>query len=190
MTLGFSVHGQTAYTLKGNVTDDTGIPVPNVTVKIKNTNLGVVTDFSGNYMLEANLNPGSYILVFRSLGLTTQEIPLTLNSQTDIIKDVVMTLDILGLDEVVITGTGALTAKKQLGNTISVIDGLSIAESGSVDITGALSGKLAGIQVSQNSGDPAAGISVRLRSASTVNGSSDPLYIIDGVIVNNNSTNV
>jgi outer membrane receptor for ferrienterochelin and colicin len=65
-----------------------------------------------------------------------------------------------------------------------------IGGSGSVDVTGALSGKMAGIQVTQNSGDPAGGVSVRLRSASTVNGSSDPLYIIDGVIVNNSSTNV
>ncbi len=190
LTLGFSAQSQTTYTLKGNVTDNIGNPVPGVTVKIQNTNLGAVTDFSGNYTLEANLNTGSYKLVFQFLGLTTQEVSITLGSQTDIIKDVVMESDILGLDEVVITGTGALTAKKQLGNSISTIDGMSIAESGSVDITGALSGKLAGIQVSQNSGDPAAGISVRLRSASTVNGSSDPLYIIDGVIVNNNSTNV
>ena len=59
-----------------------------------------------------------------------------------------------------------------------------------MDVTGSLSGKFAGVQVTQNSGDPAAGISVRLRSASTVNGVSDPLYIIDGVIVNNSSENL
>ena len=190
MMLGLTLHGQTTYTLRGNVTDNIGDLAIGVTVQIKNTNLGVITDFSGNYDLQAELDAGDYILVFRSLGLTTQEITVNLDSQIEVVNDVIMTMDILGLDEVVITGAGALTVKKQLGNTISTVSGLEIAESGAVDITGGLSGKLAGIQVSQNSGDPAAGISVRLRSASTVNGNSDPLYIIDGVIVNNNSTNV
>ena len=187
---GFTVHAQSDYELKGNVVDDLGSPIPGVTVQIENTNYGAITNFDGNYSLKANLDAGSYKLVFRSLGLTTQEIILSLDSQAEVVTDVVITADILGLDAVVVTGVGALTAKKQIGNTISTVEGLDIAQSGSLDITGGLSGKLAGIQVTQNSGDPAGGISVRLRSASTVNGSSDPLYIIDGVIVNNKSTNV
>ena len=187
---GFTVHAQSDYELKGNVVDDLGSPIPGVTVQIENTNYGAITNFDGNYSLKANLDAGSYKLVFRSLGLTTQEIILSLDSQAEVVTDVVIPADILGLDAVVVTGVGALTAKKQIGNTISTVEGLDIAQSGSLDITGGLSGKLAGIQVTQNSGDPAGGISVRLRSASTVNGSSDPLYIIDGVIVNNKSTNV
>ncbi len=191
MMLAPTLQAQTApYILVGTITDNMGNTVPGVNVQIKNTYLGEITDFSGDYKLKANLDPGSYTLVFRALGLTTQEVRITLGTETEVVNDVVMTLDILGLDEVVITGAGVLTAKKQLGNTISTVSGSEIAESGAVDITAALSGKMAGIQVSQNSGDPAGGISVRLRSASTVNGGSDPLYIIDGVIVNNNSTDV
>ena len=191
MVMGVALQAQTtSYTIHGVVTDNIGDPVVGVTVQIKNTSLGVITDLDGSYNLTANLDAGNYVLIFRSLGLTTKEVPVALGAQTDVLKDVEMAPDILGLDQIVITGTGALTAKKQLGNTISSIKGGEIAESGSVDITGGLSGKLAGIQVTQNSGDPAGGISVRLRSASTVNGSSDPLYIIDGVIVNNNSTDV
>ncbi|WP_372802147.1 TonB-dependent receptor domain-containing protein [Lutibacter sp.] len=190
MMLGLSLQAQTnSYTLKGTVIDNVG-PVPGVSVQIKNTNLGEITDFSGNYNLKVKLNAGNYTLVFRSLGLVTKELEITLGTVNEVVNNVTMNSDILGLDEVVITGAGALTAKKQLGNTISSVKGLAIAESASVDVTGGLSGKLAGIQVTQNSGDPAGGISVRLRSASTVNGSSDPLYIIDGVIVNNNSTDV
>ncbi len=191
MILGLSVQAQTtSYTLKGNVTDNIGAPAPGVSLQIKNANIGATTDFDGNYNLTANLKPGNYSLVFRSMGLTTKEVKIILGAKPEVINNIIMKLDILGLDEIVITGAGALTAKKQLGNTISSVKGLAISESGSVDITAGLSGKLAGIQVTQNSGDPAGGISVRLRSASTVNGSSDPLYIIDGVIVNNNSTNV
>lgn len=190
MLIGFAAQGQTGYTISGNVTDDAGDPLTGVTVQIKDTQQGVITDLSGNYTLKSKIDAGNYFLVFRSLGLSTKEIAVTLGSQTEVVINATMSADILGLDQVVITGVGALTAKKQIGNTISSISGSDIGQSGAVDITGALSGKMAGIQVSQNSGDPAAGISVRLRSASTVNGSSDPLYIIDGVIVNNNSTNV
>lgn len=190
MLFGFGLQSQTLYTLKGSVKDNLGTPATGVTVQLKNTNQGTITDFDGNYELSVNLEPGDYTLVFRLLGLTTQDVNVTLANKTEVVSDVEMTMDILGLDQVVITGAGALTSKRQLGNTISSIKGGEISEAGSVDITGALSGKLAGIQVSQNSGDPAGGISVRLRSSSTVNGSSDPLYIIDGVIVNNNSTDV
>ncbi len=159
--------------------------LPGVSVFVKGTSIGTVTDFNGKYIIEVK-DSKNKILVFSTLGYETKKITI---ASTNVI-DVVMTPDILGLDEVLITGTGALTAKKQIGNVITSIQGKNISESGTVDVTSALSGKLSGIQVTQNSGDPAAGISVRLRSASTVNGSSDPLYIIDGVIVNNNSTNV
>jgi len=95
----------------------------------------------------------------------------------------------LQFDEIVVTGSPELS-KRQLGNTISTISGTNISNSAALDASGSLSGKFAGVQVTQNSGDPASGISVRLRSASTVNGSSDPLYIIDGVIVNNSSNDL
>ena len=188
--LTFTVQGQSTYTLSGTVTDDENEPIPGVTVQIKGTTTGTVTDISGNYSFEARLEAGEYVLVFRFVGLSSNEIPITLASQTSLTNDATLSMDILGLDEVVITGTGALTEKKRLGNTLSTVSGSAVSGSGAVDVTGALSGKLAGIQVMQNSGDPAGGVSVRLRSASTVNGNSDPLYIIDGVIVNNNSTNV
>jgi TonB-linked SusC/RagA family outer membrane protein len=190
LLIGFTANAQMTYTLSGKVTESSGTPAIGVSIQIKNTSLGTITDFEGLYNFKVNLASGDYTLIFRSIGLTTKEVNVSLGSQTEVQTEVVMTTDILGLDEIVITGTGALTEKKQLGNTIASISGIEIAQSGAVDITGGLSGKLAGIQVSQNSGDPAAGISVRLRSASTVNGSSDPLYIIDGVIVNNNSTDV
>lgn len=184
------LHAQTTYRIHGNVTDNLGEAAVGATVKIKGTTMGVMTDVDGNYSLQVNLKSGNYTLVFSSVGFTTKEQAISLGNSTDITVNETLATDILGFDEVVITGTGALTAKKQLGNTISSLKGADIASSGSLDLTGGLSGKLAGIQVSQNSGDPAGGISVRLRSASTVNGSSDPLYIVDGVIVNNNSTDV
>ncbi|MBK8429537.1 MAG: hypothetical protein IPL27_27915 [Lewinellaceae bacterium] len=98
--------------------------------------------------------------------------------------------DILNLDEVVVTGSSPTSTRRQLGNSIGVVDGRSLEKSGSVNPLGALSGKVAGAQISQNSGDPSGGVSIRLRGASSIKGSSDPLYIVDGVIVDNSSQNV
>ena len=183
-------YAQTSYTISGTVIDNVGAPIVGAQVFIKGTTIGDNTGLDGNYIITANLKPGDIELQFLFIGYTTIVRPITLGSAIEITEDASMDLDVLRLSEVVITGTSGLQERKQLGNTISTISGARISGSGSLDVTGALSGKFAGVQVTQNSGDPAAGISVRLRSASTVNGSSDPLYIIDGVIVNNTSSNV
>ena len=77
MLLGFTVQAKTTYALRGNVTDDIGDTIPGATVQIKNTNLGVVTDVSGDYMLQVNVDKGN----FRSIDLLTKEITVTLDTQ-------------------------------------------------------------------------------------------------------------
>ncbi|MEN8249528.1 MAG: SusC/RagA family TonB-linked outer membrane protein [Bacteroidota bacterium] len=181
--VGLTVTGSYAQApVEGTVKDSNGDGLPGVNILLKGTTSGTVTDIDGNFSLIVSEGD---VLIFSLVGFATQTITYEGNSLNVILEE-----DILGLDEVVITGTGGLTEKKQLGNTIATVTGTEITASGAVDPTGSLSGKMAGIQVMQNSGDPAGGVSVRLRSASTVYGDSDPLYIIDGVIVNNNSTNV
>ena len=177
------------YTISGKIIEG-NVPVIGATVQIENTSFGSITDVDGNFKFEVSLESGDYTVSVRSVGYVTIKENISLGNNAEVNLTLEMSADILSLSEVVITGTGALTEKKQLGNSIATLQGSEVSGSGAVDVTGALSGKMAGIQVMQNSGDPAGGVSVRLRSASTVNGSSDPLYIIDGVIVNNNSTNV
>jgi TonB-dependent SusC/RagA subfamily outer membrane receptor len=99
-----------------------------------------------------------------------------------------MSEDALNLDEVVVTGTTVATSKRQLGNAISTVSAKELEGGAATSIDQALAGKVAGAQISQNSGNPAGGISVRLRGNSTISGSSDPLYIVDGVIINNSSS--
>jgi len=158
-----------------------GNTLPGVNVVVKGTNTGTITDIDGQYSISVKAQ--DQVLVFSFIGMKTREEKVTGRN----VVSVELFEDALGLDEVVITGAGALTKKKQLGNAISTIPALDIQESGAVSVGAALSGKLAGAQVMQNSGGPAGGISIRLRGASTVLGSSDPLYIIDGVVVNNES---
>ena len=185
-----TVSAQTAYTVSGKITEQSGEPVIGATVQIETTNFGTITDIDGNFSFEVTLGQGDYTVSVRSIGYTSKKQTLTLAGESSVSLEIKLNADVLNLSEVVITGTGGLTEKRQLGNNIATMKSAEIAGAGSVDVTGALSGKMAGIQVMQNSGDPAGGVSVRLRSSSTVSGSSDPLYIIDGVIVNNNSTNV
>ncbi len=179
---------QVTYTLSGKVTDvSTGEPLIGATLQLENTTVGTVTDVDGNYKLSIDLPSGDYQLKISSIGYEVQFQNISLNNQVDISLDISLQEDYLRLNEVVVTGTSVATSKRQLGNAISTISKDDIASSGSLGIDGALSGKITGAVITQNSGNPAGGISIRLRGASTINGQSDPLYIVDGVIVNNGS---
>ena len=174
---------RTAYTLQGTVTDDEGSPLPNVTIRLPDTSQGTITDLDGNYVFEFTSTEASVVVEFSFVGFATERITVTASGT----RDVTLQQDILRFSEVVVTGTSGLTEKKQLGNSISTVEGDLIAESGAVDVTAALSGKITGALVSQTSGAPAGSISVKLRGTSTINSDAEPLYIIDGVIVDNSS---
>ncbi|QNP52099.1 TonB-dependent receptor plug domain-containing protein [Hymenobacter qilianensis] len=164
-----------------------GVGVPGATVRIANTVLATATGADGTYELRASVRPGTYQLAISSVGYANITQSLTLGTETQITADATLREDLVGLKEVVVTGNSVATSKQQLGNAISTVNARELTQGAAVQIDQALQGKVAGAQVSQNSGNPAGGISVRLRGTSTVVGSSDPLYIIDGVIVNNDS---
>ena len=188
LLLGIPLTGFAQLTIKGTVTDDRGSALPGANIIVEGTRLGAATDAAGNYTLVIPNPTARTVVEARFIGYSASS--KTIAETSGIITvDFQLTFDVLQFDEIVVTGSPELS-KRQLGNTISSISGDRIAESRSLDVASSLSGKMAGVQVTQNSGDPAAGISVRLRSASTVNGVSDPLYIIDGVIVNNSSSDL
>ncbi|TWI80231.1 TonB-linked SusC/RagA family outer membrane protein [Lacibacter cauensis] len=175
-------------TISGKVTSAGNAAAGNVSVVVRNSNAGTSTDASGAYSFSANLKPGKYVLEFSGVGFKTTTSSLTVESgKNSYTVNAELSDDVLGLDEVVITGTGVATKKKQLGNAISTVSGRELTRGGATSIDMGLQGKVAGAQVTQNSGNPAGGITVRLRGPSTIVGSSDPLYIVDGVIVNNDS---
>lgn len=187
--LAFSQKVNTA--IRGTVTDSDQLPLIGVNVFILEGRAGTITDLNGYYEINAALDPGTYTLQVSYVGYTTYTEKIEIGEGSTLFnKDFVLSPDILDLDQVVVTGASPTTTRKQLGNNVSVVDGNSISSSGSVNTLGALSGKVMGAQITQNDGNPAGGISVRLRGPSSINGSSDPLYIVDGVIVDNSSTNV
>ena len=185
-TFGFA---QTSdYVFSGTVSDgNDGAPIPGASVIINNTTIGGVTDFDGNYAFTANLSEGNYQLMVSYLGYSTKTVPISLGTTAEIATDIVLTEDLLSLDEVVVTGSTVGVNKRTLGNSISSVKSEDLVNNGATAVDQAISGKVTGALVQQNSGDPAGGISIRLRGPSTVLGSSDPLYIVDGIIISNSS---
>lgn len=185
----------TAYTygqvrVSGKITSTTGSSVESVAVTVKGTKYGGLADNNGLYSFTAPLTAGKYTLVFAGVGFQQQESALTVGADKNYTVDVVMSEKISKLDEVVVTGTSAGTTRRQLGSYVSSVKAEDLNKGATGNVLAALQGKTAGAQISQNSGDPAGGISVRLRGISSISSSSEPLYIIDGVIVNNGTNRV
>jgi TonB-linked SusC/RagA family outer membrane protein len=178
------------YTLRGRVTDATGHDLPGATVLLNGTTAGAATGADGAYELSAAAAPGAYTLTVSLIGYTTVSRSLTLTSAETVTTDVKLAEAQQKLDEVVVVGSTISAPKRELGNAISTIKGEELTQSGSGGLLNSLQGKVAGAQITQNSGDPAGSLSVRLRGVHSLAGSSDPLYVIDGVIVSNASTNV
>jgi TonB-linked SusC/RagA family outer membrane protein len=180
---------QIGYQINGTVTDAlTEDPIIGAALLVDGENTGTVTDYNGRY--ELNLpGPGDYTLIVSYLGYANSRQLVSLDATTKMATlDIALSEDAIGLDQIVVTGASVATSRRQLGNAISTLSSKELSDNGSIAVDQALSGKISGALVQQNSGDPAGGISIRLRGPSTISGSSDPLYIIDGIIVNNNST--
>lgn len=185
------IYAQVNVKLSGNVTDVTGQALIGVNVIISGTNLGTVTDVDGTYILTGRLEPGIYNLQISYVGYTNTVVGITVEENgLNRSQDVTLQEDILNLDEIVVTGNSPTATRKQLGNSIAVVRGDNIQGTGSNNVLGALSGKVMGAQITQNSGDPSGGFTIRMRGSGTILGSSDPLYVVDGVIVDNSSQNV
>lgn len=176
--------------ITGKVTGTNGAPAESLTVIVKGTKYGTVTDNTGAFKFTAPLKPGKYSLEFSGVGFKTQEEVLKVGSDQDYILNAQLTEQVSKLDEVVVTGTSAGTTRRQLGSYVSTVKAEDLTKGATSNVLAALQGKTPGAQIVQNSGDPAGGLSVRLRGISTISSSSEPLYIVDGVIVNNSTNRV
>lgn len=161
-----------AQTVTGVVSDANGA-LPGVNVIVKGTSNGVATDFDGNYSISV-MNPQA-ILVFSALGYDTKEIAV--NGQTKI--NVVLTEDLQALDEVVLVGYSS-RKKSTLTGAVSVVDMVDLEKTRVVNVSQALQGQVAGVQVTTSTGAPGDPIQVRIRGEGTI-GNNDPLYVIDGI---------
>lgn len=183
---------QSRYGFKGMVKDaSTGEGLIGATVNIGGTFQGAVADENGNYELNGAIKPGRYSLIFNYVGYAVKvmSVEITDGGATQTI-DAALGQDAMNLDQVIVTGSTVASTRRQLGNAVTTIDGEKLSKSGTGNALAALQGRVAGARITQTSGDPAGGINVNLRGINSIRGGSDPLYVIDGVIVSNASTAV
>jgi len=175
--------------VQGVVTDKEKNPIPGAAIMIQGTSLGTNSNLDGSYKLEIpKLPKDKNTLEVKYVGYKTIRETLEKTSG-QITLNFVLVEDILQLDQVVVTGNAEPVEKKSLGNSLSTLSAKDLEKVGTIQIDAALSGKIAGAMVQQNSGMPGGGTSIRLRGLSTLySGTSDPLYIVDGIIVDNSST--
>ena len=169
--------------VSGRVTDGAnGSGVPGVTVLAKGTKIGTATNAEGQFTL--SVPAATTTLQFSSIGYKTTERDITSTATVD----VALAVEARNLDEVIVTGLGTSIARSNAANNVASISASElIGRTRPSTVDAAMYGKLSGAVITQNSGAPGGGMSVQLRGPSSINGSSEPLYIIDGVYANNNS---
>ncbi|MCP4456437.1 MAG: SusC/RagA family TonB-linked outer membrane protein [Cytophagales bacterium] len=166
-------------TVSGKVTDDSGEGLPGVNVVIKGTTTGVTSDLDGNYSI--SVPDENTVLVFSSVGMTTQEI--SVNSRTVI--DLGMAIDVTELSEVVVTAIGIAREKKALGYNIETVDGEKVQLVSEPDPLRALQGKVSGVNISGSGGAPGSSTRITIRGNSSLLNNNQPLFVVDGVPYNN-----
>jgi TonB-dependent starch-binding outer membrane protein SusC len=169
-------------TITGKVTDESGETVPFANVLVKGTSVGTTTSIDGDYSIDVPNLPAT--LVFSSLGFTTVELPVSISETIN----VTMSESAQALDEVVITGLATSIKRTNSANAVATLSAEElVGKTPPPTLDGALYGKFAGAVVNQNSGAPGGGLSVKLRGATSLQGNVQPLYIIDGVYIDNSS---
>jgi len=155
--------------------------LPGVNVLIKGTSQGTITDIDGNFRISVEIGD---TLAFSSVGYLTEEIPIE-NNQSYL--TITLVPDITQLEEMVVVGYGT-QSKRNLTSAVSSIDGNDIKEMPVAGIDQALQGRAAGVMVTNNTGEPGGGVTIRVRGTTSIGSGNDPLYVIDGVPVNNTQT--
>lgn len=167
-----SIVQQSTKKIRGCVLDSSGQPLIGVTVGVKGTSMGTITDFDGIFTLDV---PSNATLVISYIGFKTVELPATDNMKIKLKEDS------KALDEVVVIGYG-IAKKSDLTGSVSNLSSDKITERQVVNPVDALSGKISGVQVNNNSGRPGGAMNIVIRGHGSINASNEPLFVIDGVV--------
>ena len=172
-----AISAQSTSNYRGTVKDAGGEPLIGVSVLVKGTTSGVITNLDGEYSIHAKQGD---VLVFSYVGMNAREVALS----SQLVNDVILTEEAKGLDEIVVIGYGV----QKRGDLTTAVSSVSTEDLDMRPITSAaqaIQGKAAGVQVIQPNGRPGAGMVIRVRGTTSMNASNDPLYVVDGVPMNN-----
>jgi iron complex outermembrane recepter protein len=171
-----SAYGQT---VTGRVTaSQDNSSLPGVSVLLKGTSVGTTTDSDGNYSIAVGANENA-VLSFSFIGFTTQEVPVGGRS----VVDIVLAEDALQLSEVVITGFGEKKDAARIAYAVQEVKGADLSRTNNANIINSLQGKVAGVQIDQGTGGPMSSSRIRIRGNSSLSNNTQPLIVIDGVLI-------
>lgn len=169
--------------VRGTVTDESGEPLIGVSVRVKNSTLGTITDVDGNFNLSVPSTNSTLVLSY--MGYTTQEVPVGSNTSFNIImKD-----DAQVLQQVVVTAMGIQRDAKKLGYSVSTIGTDELTKTSSPTLGSALYGKASGVRIQTAPGGAAGAISINVRGLNSITGNNQPLIVVDGVPIRNDNVN-
>jgi TonB-linked SusC/RagA family outer membrane protein len=166
--------------ITGTVVDASGTAIPGVSILVKGTFIGAITDLDGKFSLSVDPND---VLIFSFIGYMTQEVSVGTNT----VFNIALTEDVIGLDEVIVTGYG-VQKKSDLTGAVAFVSGEKLNETPVSNVAQALQGRAAGVSVTQNTGMPGGNVSIQIRGISSING-FEPLVIVDGVHASLNGLN-
>ncbi|MBP2830953.1 SusC/RagA family TonB-linked outer membrane protein [Aquimarina sp. U1-2] len=167
-------------TISGTVTDDKGLPLPGVNVVVKNTASGTQTDFDGNYTIQANRGA---VLSFSYVGFETRDVAVGDGDSINI----QLAASASELEEVVVTAQGIKSKPKSLSYAIATVGDDEIENTGEVNVVSALTAKAPGVSVVTSSGSVGASANIRIRGNTSIVRNNSPLFIVDGVPIDNSS---
>ncbi len=160
--------------IKGRVLSSTGEALPGVNIIVKGTTNGTITDINGDYQLQVD-NPGQSVLIYKFIGFTEKE--ASVGNQSTI--NVTLQESSIGLKEVVAIGYGTVQ-RKDITGSVSSVTGEALQAIPVASAAEAITGRLAGVQISATEGSPDAEIKIRVRGGGSITGDNSPLYIVDG----------
>jgi TonB-linked SusC/RagA family outer membrane protein len=177
--------------LTGHVTSEGGAPLPNASVFIEQTREGTLTGTDGAYRLvvpAARATGQQVTLSVRLIGYrqASDTLALTPGSHT---HDFTLVANPLRLGEIVVTGQGLTTTREKLGNVINTVDSSAIVRSNESNIVNAIAAKAPNVEVRSQAGDPGASSYIRIRGPKTISGTGQPLFVVDGVPIDNSTLN-
>jgi TonB-linked SusC/RagA family outer membrane protein len=176
MVFGLSAIVAQTRTITGTVTgSDDGLPIPGASVFVKGTTVGTVTQIDGDYML--SVPQDAEILVISFVGMVSQEQEISGRS----VINVSLESDAIAMDEVIVTALGIRRERKALGYAVQDVSSEDISRTGNSSFSGALQGKIAGVDIKPSSGMPGASSQITIRGARSFTGNNQPLYVVDGM---------
>jgi TonB-dependent SusC/RagA subfamily outer membrane receptor len=177
--------------LAGHVTSEGGTPLPNASVFIEQTREGTLTGADGAYRLvvpAARVNGQQVTLSVRLIGYRQASDTLALTAGTHT-HDFTLVANPLRLGEIVVTGQGLTTTREKLGNVINTVDSAAITRSNETNVVNAIAAKAPNVVVTSQAGDPGASSYIRIRGPKTISGTGQPLFVVDGVPIDNSTLN-